>query len=145
MTNCQIDAPGTLNSIGENAVILHRKLARFRLVEFENPLAREALASTDNDDIRRLEKQIGDALQIDPQLIMIGRLMFKSVREQSRNSESSILVVGTTGEPRTLKTCPPFFVQSMKQSEKGSLRSTRLLSMRTSERRGVAKRIIRPR
>ena len=27
MTNCQIDAPGTLNSIGENAVILHRKLA----------------------------------------------------------------------------------------------------------------------
>lgn len=35
--------------------------------------------------------------------------MFKSVREQSRNSESSILVVGTTGEPKNFEDVSTLF------------------------------------
>lgn len=87
---------------------LHKKIARFRLVEFEDPLVREALASLDSSQILALEKRIGEHLSIDPNLVMIGKLMFKSVREQSRNSESSILVTTAT-EPRSFEDMSALF------------------------------------
>jgi len=87
---------------------LHKRIAKLRLVEFENPLVREALASLDSEQILALEKSIGAYLSIDPNLVMIGRLMFKSVREQSRNSESSILVTTAT-EPRSFEDLSTLF------------------------------------
>ena len=87
---------------------LFKRIAKISLVEFENPLVREALASLDSKQVLEFEKRIGQFLSIDPNLVLMGRLMFKSVREQSRNSESSILVT-TSSEPRSFEEVSTLF------------------------------------
>ena len=78
---------------------LHKRVAKVRVAEFADPLVRNRLASLTRGQMLALERKVGELLSVDPNLVMVRIFVFDSVREQSRNSESSILVV-TEGRRR---------------------------------------------
>jgi HD superfamily phosphohydrolase len=76
---------------------LHKRIASYALGEFEDPLVRDALAGLTPEISTRLEHSIGELLSIDPKLVIVHSFDIKSVREQSRNSEASIVVDTSDG------------------------------------------------
>jgi hypothetical protein len=78
---------------------LHKRVASYQMVEFTDPLVREFLAELEKkrEDRIELERRIGGYLAVDPQLIIVNTFTIKSVREQAKNTEASILVLRPEG------------------------------------------------
>lgn len=79
---------------------LHKRVFHEPLTVF-SPLVREQLA--DKDKFRELQSAleiaVGELLGVDAKLIIAHRYKIQSVREQSRNSEGSIMIVRHGGPP----------------------------------------------
>lgn len=73
---------------------LHKRIATYRLQEFDDPLVRKRLSDLSQSDMGELETRIGAYLSKDPNLVIVNTFSIKSVREQARNSEASIIVMG---------------------------------------------------
>jgi HD superfamily phosphohydrolase len=73
---------------------LHKRVASYRIQEFDDPILRNRLSELIPADKTELEKRIGQYLSVDPNLVIVNTFSIKSVREQARNSEASIIVVG---------------------------------------------------
>lgn len=77
---------------------LHKRVASYRIQEFDDPILRNRLSELIPADKEELEKRIGKYLSVDPNLVIVNTFSIKSVREQARNSEASIIVVGLDAE-----------------------------------------------
>ncbi|MBX3328938.1 MAG: HD domain-containing protein [Nitrospira sp.] len=73
---------------------LHKRIATYRIQEFDDPIARKGLSELSSSDKIELEKRIGTYLSADHNLVIVNTFSIKSVREQARNSEASIIVMG---------------------------------------------------
>lgn len=73
--------------------VFHQNLKRF------TALVRDHLSSKFEEIRLVLEKELGAFLGIDPKLVIAHRYKIQSVREQSRNSEGSIMVIPEDGKP----------------------------------------------
>lgn len=80
--------------------LVHRKLFKrvfnSKLVDFR-PVTRQNLSEGFKQFAREIERQIGNLIEIDPELVIAKKFTIQSVREQSRNSVGPIIVQGTTG------------------------------------------------
>ena len=72
---------------------LFKRIFTKRIGDLKNPVVRQRI-SEDFDDFRKdIEKAIAIHIPVDPFLVIANKFTIQSVREQSRNSEGSILVL----------------------------------------------------
>ena len=76
---------------------LHKVVASYSISQFEDPLARRFFTNLDfsqlqSAEIQTLEAELAKVLGCDGHDVILSSYTIRSVREQSRNSESSILV-----------------------------------------------------
>lgn len=76
---------------------LHKRIAWFKIRDFEDPVLRQAISEMKPSDRTLLEKDIGNLLQVDPNLVIVDGYTIRSVRETARNTEASIIVLTPEG------------------------------------------------
>ncbi len=77
---------------------LHKRVFHQKLNPFE-PLVRTKLLDNFEGYRSILESKVGKMLDVDPKLVIAHRYKIQSVREQSRNSEGSILIIRDDRSP----------------------------------------------
>ncbi len=72
---------------------LFKRIFSKRIGEFRNPIIRQRLSGDFEKFDKDIEKAIARNIDVDPFLVIANKFTIQSVREQSRNSEGSILVL----------------------------------------------------
>ena len=72
---------------------LFKRIFTKRIGDFKNPVIRQRISEEFNKFRKDIENAIGIHIGIDPFLVIANKFTIQSVREQSRNSEGSILVL----------------------------------------------------
>ncbi|CFX11673.1 Uncharacterized [Syntrophomonas zehnderi OL-4] len=72
---------------------LFKRIFTKRIGDFKRPVIRQRISEEFNKYRKDIEKAIGLNISIEPCLVIANKFTIQSVREQSRNSEGSILVL----------------------------------------------------
>jgi putative nucleotidyltransferase with HDIG domain len=76
---------------------LYKQIFSIRIGDLKNPVIRQHISEEFDSFKDEIEEEIGDYLKIEPLYVISNKFTIQSVREQSRNSVGSILVLRESG------------------------------------------------
>lgn len=76
---------------------LFKQIFSMRIGDLKNPVVRQRISEEFDSFKEEIERKVGESLEIEPHLVISNKFTIQSVREQSRNSVGSILVLRNGG------------------------------------------------